>query len=145
MATAEWIDPGTRHTYPMPYLAYRRIREAEEKRPPRHRSLGPDVENHLSRRRRDRVVPELEVLMTVRPDTPPRVRRIVAEVLRAIRRGQPAGDAIRQVSRRFGLRHGRARACITAYVGFEVRPRQDAPPPFVGEPSSFSSFLADWM
>jgi hypothetical protein len=45
----------------------------------------------------------------------------VGEVLRAIRRGKPAGDAIRYVARRFGLRHTRARALITAGIDFEVR------------------------
>ncbi|MGH7388079.1 MAG: hypothetical protein ACREM3_01285 [Candidatus Rokuibacteriota bacterium] len=145
MAVAEWIDPGTRHIYPMSYPAYRRAREAEEKRPPRHRSFGPDVEYRLSRGWSDRGVPEVEVLLTVRPDTSPRVRRIVSAVLRAIRRGQPADDALRMVARRFGLRHRRALACITACLGFEVRPRQDPiPPGFTGR-SSLDSALAEWM
>jgi hypothetical protein len=70
------------------------------------------------------------VLLTVRQDAPPRIRRIVAEILRAIRRGQPAGDAIRHVARRFGLRHTRAREFITACIGFEIRPRPGAMSPF---------------
>jgi hypothetical protein len=114
--------------YPLSYRAYRRAREreAEEKAPPRHRTLGPDVDHYVWRRGLTPATPEVEVALTVRPDAPPRIRRIVAEVLRAIRRGQPAGDAIRHVSRRFGLRQTRARAFITASIGFEVRPQQDA-------------------
>ncbi len=88
-----WVEPGTRQIYPMSYPAYRRTREAEDRRPPRHRSLGPDVDHYLCRRWRARAEPEVAVRLTMRPDTPPRIRRIVNEILRAIRRGQPAGDA----------------------------------------------------
>jgi hypothetical protein len=112
--------------YPLSYRAYRRTREAEEKAPPRHRTLGPDVDHYLWRQGRNPETSEVEVHLTVRPEAPPRVRRIIAEVLRGIRRGQPAGDAIRHVARRFGLRHMRARAFITAGIAFEVRPRHDA-------------------
>lgn len=124
--SAYWVEPGTDHVYPLSYRAYRRTREAEEKAPPRHRTLGPDVDHYVWRRGLSPATPEVEVCLTVRPDAPPRIRRIVAEVLRSIRRGQPAGDAIRHVSQRFGLRQTRARAFITASINFEVRPRQDA-------------------
>jgi hypothetical protein len=118
---ASWVDPGTYHEYPTSYTAYRRAREAQERMPPRHRGLGPDVDRYLARRWRDSVPPDVDVVLTFRPGAPPRLRRIVGEVLRAIRRGKPAGDAIRYVARRFGLRHPRARALITAGIDFEVR------------------------
>jgi hypothetical protein len=118
---ASWVDPGTHHEYPMSYTAYRRAREAHEKTPPRHRGLGPYVDRYLARGWRDSVPPDVDVVLTFRPGAPPRLRRIVGEVLRAIRRGRPAGDAIRHVARRFGLRHTRARALITAGIDFEVR------------------------
>jgi hypothetical protein len=122
---AYWVDPGTDLVYPLSYRAYRRAREAEEKTPPRHRTLGPDVDSHVWRRGLSTGTPETEVSLTVRPDTPLRVRRMLAQVLRSIRRGRAAGDAIRHVSRRFGLAQTRARAFITASIGFEVRPHPD--------------------
>jgi hypothetical protein len=89
---ARWVEPGTAHCYPLSYGAYYR------------RHLAADV----------------DVLLIVREDTPPRIRRIIAEILVAIRRGHPADDAIRHVSRRFGLRPARARALITPCIGFEA-------------------------
>jgi hypothetical protein len=70
-------------------------------------------------------MPGVEVHLTVRADTSPRIQRIVTEVLRSIRRGRPAGEAIRHVSRRFGLRQTHARAFISASIGFELRPDSD--------------------
>jgi hypothetical protein len=125
-AAAYWVEPGTDRVYPLSYCAYQRIRESEEKAPPRHRTLGPDVDHYVWRRGLGLVTPEVEVSLTVRPDAPPRVRRIVGAVLLAIRRGRPAGDAIRHVSRRFGLRQSRTRAFITASIDFEIRLQQDA-------------------
>ena len=139
-----WVEPGTLQTYPTSYPAYRRAREAEDKRPPRHRSLGPDVDHFLSRRWRTHV-PEVEVRLTMRPDASPRIRRIVSEILRAIRQGQSAGAAIRQVSRRFGLRHSRTRAFITASLGFELLSRPETTAPFPMGLSSLNSALAEWM
>ena len=119
-----WVDPGTRQCYPVAYRAYRRAREAEETHPPRHRVLGPDVDHYLWRRGHDAAAaPEVEVLLTFRHEAPPRVRRLVVEILRAIRRGRPAGEAIRHVSRRFGLRRTRALGFVTACVLFERRLR----------------------
>jgi hypothetical protein len=73
------------------------------------------------------------------------VQRIVAEVLRAIRRGRPADDAIRRVARRFGLRQANARAFITAGINYELRARQDLTAPISGMSWPSSSVLADWM
>jgi hypothetical protein len=121
-----WVDPGTDQVYPLSYRAYRQTREAEEKSPPRHRTLGPDIDHYVWRRGLSPATSEAEVSLTVRPDAPLRIQRLVAEVLRSIRRGQPAGDAIRRVSRRFGLAQTRARAFITASIAFEVRPQHGA-------------------
>lgn len=139
-----WVEPGTRHEYPTSYLAYRRTREMEEKTPPRHRSLGQDIDRLLSRRWRGRAASDVDVVLTFRPGAPPRVQRIVAEILRAIRRGRPPGDAIRHVARRFGLRHAHAHAFITAGIDFEIRARHDPMAPIGGGPWS-SNDLADWM
>jgi hypothetical protein len=119
-----WVEPRTHHVYPLRYEAYRRVREAEERPPARHRTLGPDVDRYVWQRWGDPV--DVDILLTLRPETSPRVRRLVAEILRTIRRGHPAADAIRQVSRRFGLRQARARACLVSCVGFAVEPRGDA-------------------
>jgi hypothetical protein len=136
-----WIDPGTDQVYPLSYYAYRRTREAEEKTPARHRTLGPDVEHYIWQRGFSAAAPEAEVSLTVRPDAPPRVRRMVAEVLRSIRRGRPASDAIRRVSRRFGLAQTRARAFLTASIDFEIRPRNDAIAYFAAAQRSSTSFM----
>ena len=117
-APAHWVEPGTAHCYPLPYSAYRRAREAQEKPPARHRALGPDIDHYLWRHRQ--LMADVDILFIVREGTPPRIRRIIAEILVAIRRGHPANDAIRHVSRRFGLRPGRARALITPCIGFEA-------------------------
>jgi hypothetical protein len=66
----------------------------------------------------------------------------VGEVLRAIRRGQPATDAIHQVARRFGLRHANARAFISAGLRFEMLPRHDAMAT-VGIEASSNNLLSD--
>ena len=141
---AHWVEPGTRQTYPMAYGAYRRAREAEENPPPRHRVLGADVDHYLWRRWGDFASPDVEVLLTFRPEAPLRVRRIVAEILRAIRRGRPAEEAIRHVSKRFGLRHTRALQFMTASVLFETRPRHDAGSPLAAIPGPPGSSLAYW-
>lgn len=138
-----WTEPNTSHTYPIAYPAYRRTREAEEKPLPRHRGLGPEIDHYVWQRWQGRAASAAEVRLTLRPGAPPRVQRIVAEILRAIRRGQSAGEAIRHVSRRFGLRQTRARAFITACLCFEVVPRADAVPYSAAHGRPTSS-LADW-
>jgi hypothetical protein len=50
---------------------------------------------------------------------------MISEILRAIRRGRPAEEAIRQVSRRFGLRQARIHACLEASLGIQLRPIHD--------------------
>jgi len=142
---ASWIDPGTQHEYPMSYVAYRRAREAQERTPARHCGLGPYVDRHLSRHWRERAASDIDVVLIFRPGSPPRVQRIVAEVLRAIRRGRPADDAIRRVARRFGLRHARARAFITAGIDYELRVRQDLTASIGGLSWPRSGVLSDWM
>ena len=129
-----WVDPGTDQMYPLAYRAYRQAREAEEKTPARHRTLGPDVDYDVWRRGRNPGAPEAEVSLIVRTNAPLRIRRMVAEVLRSIRRGQPPADAIRHVSRRFGLAQTRVRAFITASIDFEVQPAPDTIASFSGAP-----------
>ena len=118
-SSGRWAEPGTAQWYPLSFVAYRRMREAEEKPQSRHRAFGQDIDHYLWRHRRYRAG-EVDVLLTVRENTPPRIRRMIAEILVAIRRGHSAHHAIRQVSRRFGLRPGRARALITPCLGFEA-------------------------
>jgi len=120
-----WVEPGTHDEYPMSYFAYRRTREAQERAAPRHRGLGPDIDRYLARRWRSGPALDVDVVLTIREGVSPRVRRIVAEVLRAIRRGRRAKDAVRHVARRFGLRPARARAFISSAIDFEIRVRRD--------------------
>jgi hypothetical protein len=133
--SAHWVDPGTDQVYPLSYRAYRQAREAEERMPSRHRTLGPDVDYNVWRRGLSPGAPEAEVSLNVRPNAPPRIRRMIAEVLRSIRRGQPAAEAIRDVSRRFGLAQSRVRAFITASIDFQVQPPPDAIASFSGAQS----------
>ena len=139
-----WVDPGTRLAYPTVYNAYRRTREAQEKPPPRHCGLGPQIDRYVWRRWRGRPAADVDVVLTFRPGTSPRVQRIVSEVLRAIRRGQPAGDAIRHVARRFGLRYAHARAFITAGVVFEMHARHESMA-YLGGGLQTSNSPLDWM
>jgi hypothetical protein len=122
-----WIEPDTRQPYPTAFPAYRRAREAQERSPARHQRLGLEIDRYAWRQWQGRATPSVDVLLTFRHGTSPRVQRMVAEILRGIRRGQPAGDAIRHVSRRFGLRQTRARAFIGDCLGFELRPCDETP------------------
>lgn len=121
-----WVEPHTRHIYPLGFEAYRRRREAEERPLPGHRVLSPDVDGYVWRRWGNARSPDVEIILKLRAGTSPRIRRLVAEILRVIRRGHSASDAIRQVSRRFGLRQTQARACLAACVGFTTSARGDA-------------------
>ena len=132
-----WIEPETGETYPTSFGEYRRAREAQERSQARHRGLGPEVDRRVWQHWRQ-WTPDADVILTFRAGASPRVQRLVSEVLRSIRRGQPAGEAIRQVARRFGLRNGQAHAFISAAIGFEVRPQQE-------QPSSSKSSLVDWV
>ena len=138
----QWIEPRTHLAYPLSFSAYRRTREAQEKFPPRHRGLGPEIDRYVWRRWQRSPAETVDVVLTFRPGTSPRVQRIVGEVLRAIRRGQPATDAIHQVARRFGLRHANARAFISAGLRFEMLPRHDAMAT-VGIEASSTNLLSD--
>lgn len=140
---SSWTEPHTSHAYPVAYPAYRRTREAQEKPLPRHRGLGPEIDHYVWRRWQGRATPAAEVRLTLRPGAPPRVQRMVAEILRAIRRGHSAGEAIRHVSRRFGLRQTRARAFITACLCVEVVPRAEAVA-YAAAHGHPNSSLADW-
>lgn len=120
-----WIEPHTCRAYPFRYEAYRSVREAQERPIPGHRTLAADVDYYVWRRWGTARSPDVEIRLTLRHGTSPRIQRLVGEILRAIRSGRPAPDAIRQVSRRFGLRPTRARACLAACLGFATLPRGD--------------------
>jgi hypothetical protein len=124
--TAHWVEPGTGRSYPLSFWAYRRAREAQEKALPRHRTLGPEIDLYIWRRWQAPPTTEVDVVLAFRPGVSPRIQRIVNEVLRAIRRGRSAPEAIRQVARRFGLRGARARACIGDAITYERRTRRDS-------------------
>jgi hypothetical protein len=124
--TGYWIEPGTLDRYPTSYRAYRIKRESQDRTPARHRRMAPDVD-HLLWRREGTNASDVEVVLAFRPGAPPRIQRLVAEVLGSIRRGRSASDAIRRAARRFGLRHGRARAFITEGITFERHPRHETP------------------
>jgi len=121
-----WVEPSTHMAYPTSFSAYRRAREAQEKPLPRHCALGRHSDRCAWRDWQGPAASDVDVVIAFRQGAPPRVQRLVGEVLRAIRRGRPAREAIRQVARRFGLRHTRARAFITAGITFETRARQDS-------------------
>ncbi len=137
----QWIEPRTHLAYPLSFTAYRRTREAQEKSPPRHRGLGPEIDRYVWRRWQRSAAETVDVVLTFRPGTSPRVQRIVSEVLRAIRRGQPAADAIHHVARRFGLRQANARGFISAGLRFEMLPRNDFMAP-VGTEASSNNLLS---
>jgi hypothetical protein len=121
-----WVEPRSHHIYPLAFDAYRRHREAEERPLSRHRGLSPAVDSYVWRRWGNMRSTDVEILLTLRADTSPRIRRLVAEILRVIRRGISAREAIRRVSRRFRLRPTHTRARQAACVGFTTRSRGDA-------------------
>ena len=139
--TERWIEPGTARAYPFAYDAYRRLRESQDRRLPRHQLLGAQVDRHVWRRWRVRATASVDVLLTVRGASP-RLRRMVAAILASIRRGHPADEAIRIVSRRFGLPQSRTRAHLAGCVGFELR-RHETPPWASGDPA-LACPLTDW-
>jgi len=124
--SAYWVEPCTGQIYPHAFEAYRRRREAEERPPSRHRGLGPDVEGYIWRRWGARRSPSVEVQLTLRAGTSPRIRCLLTKILDAIRRGRSARDAIRLVSRRFGLRQMQIRSCLAACLRFTTCARGDA-------------------
>src|SRR5262249_11281614 len=80
-----WVEPCTRQVYPHAFEAYRRRREAEERPPARHRGLGPDVDRYVWRRWGARRSPSVEVQLTLRAGTSPRIRCLFTKILDAIR------------------------------------------------------------
>ena len=121
-----WIEPETGAVYPTSYHAYRRTREAEEKRAPRHRCLGPDIDRYVWDRWERSERTNCDVGLEFQPGASPRIQRMVSEVVRAIGRGRPVTEAMRQAARRFGLRQGQLRAFITAGVAVHRRMRPES-------------------
>jgi len=134
-----WIEPGTGVVYPTSYHAYRRAREAEEKWQPRHRCLGPDIDRYVWDRWGRSAAGNGDVALTLRPGASPRIQRIVGEVLRAIGRGRPAAEAMRQAGRRFGLRQGQVRAFISAGVAVDRHKRPESLTPYAPSSSLFAT------
>ena len=116
-----WIEPGTQEAYPVAFDAYRRKREAQDRRPSRFRQMGPDIEHMLWRRLAS--ASDVDIVLAFRPGVSPRIKRLVGQVLRSIRRGRSAREAIRRIARRFGLRPGWARAFIAGGIVLERHPR----------------------
>jgi hypothetical protein len=121
-----WMEPRTGRVYPLTFAAYRRQREAEEQPRRGHRAFGPYVDSYVWRRWGHARTPDVDIVLTLRAGTSPRIRRLVTETLGLIKRGRSAAAAIRQVSRRFGLRQTRTRACLAACIAFTAWPRGDA-------------------
>jgi len=111
---AGWREPATHGVYPFAFEAYRARREREERWPARHQRLGTQVDREQWRRWVGGV--PLVVEFEVQPTAPPRIQRVIGEILRAIRHGASANEAIRAASRRLRVRPGRVRAWIAAHV-----------------------------
>jgi hypothetical protein len=141
-AVDRWTDPGTAQAYPFAYEAYRRLREAQDKPLPRHQILGGQVDHHVWRRWCLRRSSRVDVLLTLRGETSPRVRRMVAAILASIRRGRAPEEAIRLTSKRFGLPQSRIRACLAASMRVDLQ-RREASPWASGDVPSFCP-LGDW-
>jgi hypothetical protein len=123
-------------------LRIRYLSAPTEKSPPRHRGIGPEIDRYVWRRWQRPPLEIVDVVLTFRPGTSPRVQRIVGEVLRAIRRGPRAPDAIHHVAKRFGLRHAKAGAFISAGLRFEMLPRHEAAAPG-GSDASSNNLISD--
>jgi hypothetical protein len=85
----------------------------------------------------------VDVLLTLRRNASPRIRRIVAAILASIRRGHPPETAIRLAAKRFGLPSGRVRACLADHVGFHLE-GQDLCPWAVGDVTSVG-LIHEWI
>lgn len=138
-----WTEPGTAQAYPFAYEAYRRLRESEEKPLARHQFLGCEVDRHVWRAWRVRPNARVDVLLKLRHDASPRVRRIVAAILASIRRGHSPDEAIRLTAKRFGLRSARVRTCLATHVNFDLR-REDLAPAATAAATSLHP-LGDWL
>lgn len=138
-----WTEPGTAQAYPFAYEAYRRLREAEEKPLPRHQFLGCEVDRHVWRVWRVRPNARVDVLLKLRHDASPRIRRIVAAILASIRRGHSPDEAIRLTAKRFGLRSARVRTCLATHVNCDLR-REDLAPWATAAATSLHP-LGDWL
>jgi hypothetical protein len=139
-AIDRWTEPGTTQAYPFAFEAYRRLREAEEKPLPRHQILGGQVDHYVWRRWRVRSSANVDVLLTLRRDASPRIRRIVAAILASIRRGRPPHEAIRLAARRFQLPQSRVRAYLVAHLHFDLRRHEQAS----GVPGELMSVYPFW-
>ena len=115
-----WREPLTRGLYPFSFEAYRARRESEERWPPRHQRLGAQVDREQWRQW---AIPgPVVVELVVRSTAPPRIQRIIGEVLRAIRHGASAKQAIRAAARRLRVKPVRVRSWIATHVACRQAP-----------------------
>ena len=138
-----WTEPGTAQAYPFAYEAYRRLRETEEKPLPRHQFLGCEADRHVWRVWRVRPNARVDVLLKLRHNASPRIRRIVAAILASIRRGHSPDEAIRLTAKRFGLRSARVRTCLATHVNFDLKREDLAPWAPVAATSLYP--LGEWL
>jgi hypothetical protein len=110
-----WREPRSHTVYPFGFEAYRRAREREERWPARHQRLGHQVDRQQWREWTSRPA-STAVALEIAHKVPPRIHRVIGAVLRSIRHGQSADQAIRQVSRRLRVKPFRVRAWIAANV-----------------------------
>lgn len=110
----EWVEPTTRNAYPLAFEAYRQKREREERWPSRHERLGHQVERHQWQQWT--TGPQIAVTLAMRPTAPPRIQRVIREILRAIRNGRSANQAIHQASQRLRVKSFRVRSWIAAHI-----------------------------
>jgi hypothetical protein len=110
----------TRGLYPFAFEAYRARREREERWPPRHQRLGAQVDREQWRHW---ALPgPVVVELIVRSTAPPRIQRTIGEILRAIRHGASANQAIRAASRRLRVKPMRVRIWLAAHTACRQAP-----------------------
>ena len=120
-----WQEPQTRAAYPVAFELYRKMREREERWPPRHVRLGHQVDHRQWEQWTSRG--ESEVVLEVRAGAPPRIQRMIGRVLRSIRYGKSAERAISTVSRQLRVTPSCVRAWIAAHVQYRRCMADDRP------------------
>jgi hypothetical protein len=111
-----WQEPQTQAVYPLAFEPYRKIREREERWPPRHERLGYQVDHWQWEQWTSRGASE--VVLEVRAGAPPRIQRMIGRVLRSIRYGRSAERAISNASRQLRVPPSCVRAWIAAHVQY---------------------------
>ena len=121
-----WQEPETRASYPLAFEPYRKMREREERWPPRHERLGHQVDHWQWEQWASRG--QNEVVFEVRAGAPPRIQRMIGRVLRSIRYGKSAERAISSASRQLRVTPSCVRAWIAGHVHYRWRMAEDRTP-----------------